>query len=502
MRTKALSSADLPVREGDVIAGKYRIERVLGKGGMGVVALAVHEALNERVAIKFLLADNAVDPEYGWRFHREARLAVQIKDDHVVRMSDFGWLEGGLPFMVMEYLVGRDLNAEIRERGPLPVGEAVEYALQTCAAAEAAHALGIVHRDLKPANLFLTRDPRGRPLVKVLDFGISKAVAPETEDVATKLTGPTTILGSPRYMSPEQIRRTSSVDARSDVWSLGVILHELLTCKLPFGFRCADIEVIAAVCSDAPIPLRAHRPDAPGALEAVILRCLEKDVDRRVQSAFELAEALTALKEEGTIEPFEPPLKDPARSRSAVSARSAISTPRPPIGSVDSEAPRARAGESMPTGATQTTLIAASTAEPRRFSLASAAMATSAALVGGMIAFALVHRWASVPPSATPYPTPASAVATAETTETAIATTAVATASAAATTSAAVATASTAVESRDAGAPPTDEQRPSTVADPPAATSSAKPSKPNKPTPVHPVGRPPMSRDDDDGDRR
>jgi len=267
MLQRTLSLHDLPVRPGDLIAGKYRIEGILGKGGMGVLATATHEELKERVAIKFLLLDDPTKGERARRFFREARLAVKIRSDHVVRMLDLGKLEDGLPYMVMEHLVGMDLSALLHERGPLPIGEAVEYIAQACAGVAAAHALDIIHRDLKPANLFLTTGPTGAPLVKVLDFGISKHLSPEDEELETKLTGPAVLLGSLRYMSPEQIRSTSDVDCRADIWSLGVILHELLTGKRPFVSTDA-VGVVAAIASDPPAALRADRPDAPAGPDA------------------------------------------------------------------------------------------------------------------------------------------------------------------------------------------------------------------------------------------
>jgi eukaryotic-like serine/threonine-protein kinase len=278
-----------PVREGDVLAGRYRVSRVLGVGGMGIVVAAEHLELRQRVALKFLLpaaANNAMAAE---RFAREARVAVQIRSEHVARVLDVGRLEGGAPYMVMEYLDGQDLGDTVKARGPLPVNEATDYLLQACEAIAEAHALGIVHRDLKPANLFLARRADGSALVKVLDFGISKW-AP-SDDAAPALTATTAVMGSPLYMSPEQIRSSKRVDARSDVWSLGIILHELLT-----GRHAFEADTMPALCvqivNDPPPPLRSHRPDAPAELERVVLQCLEKDLVRRFQNVAELARAL------------------------------------------------------------------------------------------------------------------------------------------------------------------------------------------------------------------
>src|SRR5262245_32594102 len=187
---------------------------------MGVVVEARHIALDERVAIKFLLPDYARAPEASARFLREARAAVKIKSEHVARVSDVGELETGAPYMVMEYLDGRDLAGVLEKTGVLPIPDAVDYIIQGSEAIAEAHTYGIVHRDLKPANLFLTRRPDGTPLVKVLDFGISKV---QSEGV-DKLTKTSAMLGSALYMSPEQMQHTRSVDLRTDVYALGISL--------------------------------------------------------------------------------------------------------------------------------------------------------------------------------------------------------------------------------------------------------------------------------------
>ncbi|HEY3664483.1 MAG TPA: serine/threonine-protein kinase, partial [Polyangiaceae bacterium] len=212
------------VREGDVLAGKFRIERVLGQGAMGVVVAATHIQLDERVALKFLLPEALANADAVARFAREARAAVKIKSEHVVRVSDVGTLESGSPYMVMEYLQGQDLSEWMTNHGTLNVSDAVEFLLQACEALAEAHALGIVHRDLKPANLFVTARRDGTPCIKVLDFGISKFTAPGSNLNMTKTS---TIMGSPLYMSPEQLSSTRTVDARTDIWALGVILFEL-----------------------------------------------------------------------------------------------------------------------------------------------------------------------------------------------------------------------------------------------------------------------------------
>jgi serine/threonine-protein kinase len=273
---------------GDVILGKYRIERVIGLGGMGAVVSARHLQLDERVAIKFLLPEMLSHEEVVQRFLREAKAAIRIRSEHCVRILDVGTLETGAPYMVMEYLEGRDLAAIGEEQKQLPIPDVVDWVLQAGEALAEAHQLGIVHRDLKPANLFLTRRADGTPAVKVLDFGISKQAASGADAGVTKTQA---VLGSPRYMSPEQMRSTKDVDARADVWALGAVIHELVSGYPPF-----DAETMTALCAailqDPPRSMRASRPDAPPELEAVVRVALEKDRDRRFGNVAQLAAAL------------------------------------------------------------------------------------------------------------------------------------------------------------------------------------------------------------------
>jgi len=282
------------VREGDVLAGKYVVERVLGVGGMGAVVAATHQQLGGRVALKFLLPELATQEVVVRRFLKEARAAAQITSEHVARVTDVATLDGGEPYMVMEYLEGRDLSSELAARGPLPVPEAVDYVLQALQAVAEAHAKGVVHRDLKPSNLFLTRRADGTPLVKVLDFGIAKAVSDTGDGRVARdtLTGATGFLGSPLYMSPQQIRNARHVDARTDVWAIGVILHELLTGRFPFEAE-STTELLATILTEAPARLRQHRPGVPPELERIVSACLEKDLGRRTPSVAELAVRLT-----------------------------------------------------------------------------------------------------------------------------------------------------------------------------------------------------------------
>jgi eukaryotic-like serine/threonine-protein kinase len=281
------------VGPGDVLAGKYRIERVLGRGGMGVVVAAVHLRLDEKVAIKFLLPEAIGNADAMGRFDREARAAVKIRSEHVARVIDVSTLENGAPYIVMEHLEGNDLAQTVRKRGALPVGEAVGYMLQVCEVLAEAHALGIVHRDLKPANLFLITRPDGTTCVKVLDFGISKIMSGggASSEPQAALTATDTVLGSPIYMSPEQMTTPKEVDPRADLWSFGATLFMLLTGKPPF-----DGDSIAQVCGmilmAKPPSLLDLRPDAPPGLAQVITRCLQRDREARWANAGELAAAL------------------------------------------------------------------------------------------------------------------------------------------------------------------------------------------------------------------
>jgi serine/threonine protein kinase len=279
------------VRPGDVLAGKYRVEQVLGVGGMGIVVAAHHLQLDEKVALKFLLPEALKSPVAVARFVREARAAVKIKSEHVARVIDVGTLEGGSPYIVMEYLEGGDLEGWLKQRGALPVEQAVEFVLQACVAIAEAHGLGIVHRDLKPANLFCVRRADGQLSIKVLDFGISKVTDLTGSNPLMAMTKTSAVMGTPLYMSPEQLRSAKNVDARADIWALGVILYELLTGQSAF---LADtlMELTLKIAEEQPPPLRSLRPDAPAGLEAIILHCVEKHPDRRYRNVAELAVAL------------------------------------------------------------------------------------------------------------------------------------------------------------------------------------------------------------------
>lgn len=271
---------------GSLFAGKYVIESELGSGAAGVVFSATHQELRQRVAIKVLRNAHPVAAE---RMIREARAALALQSEHVVRVMDVG-RDGGQVFLVMEQLEGADLASTLRRRGALPIAEAVDCVLQACAGVAEAHARGVVHRDLKPSNLFLTRRADGSPLVKVLDFGISKTS--DATDAEASLTGPAEVLGSPMYMSPEQVRGAKLVDHRTDIWALGVIVFRLVTAKAPFGAGMTVGSAMASVLADEPATLRELRPETPRELESIVHRCLAKSPDGRFQSVADLAAAL------------------------------------------------------------------------------------------------------------------------------------------------------------------------------------------------------------------
>ncbi len=275
------------VAAGTILAGKYRVERLLGQGGMGVVVQAQHIQLDERVALKFLTAEWATHPEAAERFLREARAAVRIKNEHVARVSDVGTLDTGSPYMVMEYLEGRDLGQILEKSGPMQLLDAVDYLVQGCEAIAEAHGMGIVHRDLKPANLFLTKHPDGSPLVKVLDFGISK----QTGGAVDNLTRTTATMGSALYMSPEQMQQSRNVDHRTDVYALGVTLYELLAGKQPYYAETLP-QLCAEILTGTPTPLRDLRPDIPSDFAFVLEKAYARDRNIRYQSIAEYVFAL------------------------------------------------------------------------------------------------------------------------------------------------------------------------------------------------------------------
>jgi serine/threonine-protein kinase len=276
---------------GDVLLGKYRIDRVLGAGGMGMVLAAHHLKLGQRVAIKLLLPEALEDESSSVRFEREARAAASIRSEHTVKVADIGTLESGAPYMVMEYLEGENLAERLQRRGGVPIDETVEIVLQTCEVLAEAHSLGIIHRDLKPANLFCVTDADNRISVKVLDFGISKVTSGRASAAKMSMTKTNAVMGSPFYMSPEQMESPRTVDARTDIWGIGIILYELLVGTVPFEGETLP-EICMKIARQSVPSIRRHRLDVPPGLEAVVMKCLEKGRDERYASVAELAHAL------------------------------------------------------------------------------------------------------------------------------------------------------------------------------------------------------------------
>jgi serine/threonine protein kinase len=385
------ATASMP-QPGEVIGGKFVVERVLGVGGMGIVVAAHHSHLEQTVAIKFLRRDAAKDEAAVNRFLREARAVAALQSEHVVRVMDAGRLEDGLPYLVMEHLNGVDLDQVLVQRGRLPLEECLEYLLQCMEAVAEAHAAGIVHRDLKPSNLFLTTRPDGTRIVKVLDFGIAKALDP-TGRQAVSLTATSMTLGSPLYMSPEQVRSSKSVDARTDIWALGIIAYEFLAGVQPF-----EAETVTGLCAkivaDEPEPLRSVRPDVPAAFEAVVMRCLEKNVANRYQSVGELAAALrpfassdglVSVSKIARISGHRPTLASKQDGHISAPSPSASATPTPRLASPDAVSDPA-AGYAETVASWQTT----GTRRGRR------AMAATAGTVGGIALLAgvvLLAKW-------------------------------------------------------------------------------------------------------------
>ena len=320
--TETDPEASAPAREeasslspGDLLPGGYRVERLLGRGGMAQVVEATDLALSRTVAIKILHAAAARRPGARDRFQREARaLAALHGSEHVVRVFGYGETTDAVPFIVMEHLTGHDLAAELRRSGPFPPTEAVRLALQVCDALAAAHASGIVHRDLKPGNLLLTSDADGHALVKVVDFGIAKVAPADDPDLRT---GSGSFLGTLAFAAPEQVDSTSHADERSDVWSLGVTLYLMLTDRFPFSGDTRD-HLAASIHRHTPVPPARLCPELPPGLDAVILRCLEKDPERRIPDVAVLARALLPFSTPDTrrlVERIERRLAAPPDSR-------------------------------------------------------------------------------------------------------------------------------------------------------------------------------------------
>jgi len=282
------------ISAGALLKERYRVESVIARGHATLVVLATHVHLDERVVVKICRRAWPADVQVVARARREARAAFRIQSPHVARVLDVDILDEGLPFIVMEYLEGVDLKRLLAHRGPLPVEEAIGYVAQAGEALIEAHGHGIVHRDLKPSNLFVTRRPDGGPVIKVLDFGVSKmmgSLADAEADVPRDEDGAQQLMGSPRYMSPEQIHNPHLVDHRTDIWALGVILHELLAGSPLFGAK-TKTDALKLVLTKDPVPISSLRSDVPSAVERAVLRCLQYAPEQRFPTVQELMTVL------------------------------------------------------------------------------------------------------------------------------------------------------------------------------------------------------------------
>jgi len=282
---------------GDIVLGKYRVERVIGQGGMGMVVAARHTALGELFAIKLMLNIEGVTGKQAFdRFLREARICASLKGEHVVKVQDVGELEDGRPYMVMEYLEGQDLGSLIEKKGPLSVSNAAAVVLQACEALAEAHRLGIIHRDIKPPNMFLIRTPNGKVRLKLLDFGISKRIGAETK----ALTATGAMMGSPLYMSPEQLTDPRAVGPQTDIWAMGVVLYELVTGKVPFDGEMI-FQVIQEILNKKPDLPSKHKPSLPVELDKIVEKALRKDPAQRYASIEEFSRDVRQLLQANSV---------------------------------------------------------------------------------------------------------------------------------------------------------------------------------------------------------
>jgi serine/threonine-protein kinase len=279
------------IAPGTVLGGKYVVERILGEGGMGMVVAATHQSLGHRVAIKTMLPQAAAHPDMLERFEREARAAAGLSSEHAARVTDVGHFDDGMPYMVMEFLEGEDLEHCIARQKPLPIADALRYYIQSCIGLHDAHTAGIVHRDVKPSNIFLAKRQSGRVVVKILDFGIAKGAVSVTDPSLTRTSN---TMGSPRYMSPEQLANAKSVDARTDVWSLGATFYEALTGRPAFDAESLALLHVRIMTAE-PTPARRLREAIPLELDAVLARCLAKDPSMRYPSMRGLQEDLERI---------------------------------------------------------------------------------------------------------------------------------------------------------------------------------------------------------------
>jgi serine/threonine-protein kinase len=322
------------VTRGEVLGGRYAVERVLGQGGFGLVVAARHIELGQRVAIKMLLASDHHDDEVLRRFERESRAVAELSSEHVARVTDIGTFEDGSPFMVMEYLEGEDLQARIDREGPLAIALAARLFVQAAIGLGDAHEHGVIHRDVKPSNLFLTRRRSGRIVLKVLDFGIAKA---DDEPLEASMTSISSLIGSPQYMSPEQLCDPRAVDARTDVWALGASFYEAIAGCAAFPADSLP-ELHMKVLAFEPPRLATLRTDCPPELDRIVHRCLSKDPAQRFSSMSELQRSLEECESTVLLDPL------PADSSPFVTVGE-IQAVHPPSVTTSGSTPRAGAAQ-------------------------------------------------------------------------------------------------------------------------------------------------------------
>src|SRR5262252_8696312 len=274
---------------GQTLAAKYRIDRLIKRGGMGAVYRGKHVLMDKTVAIKVLKPSLAGDDAVVARFSREAKAASRISHPHAVSVTDFGESENGVVFLVMEYLDGQTLKEVIKSDGPMTLARTTEIIRQVAGALDAAHEQGVIHRDLKSDNIMLSKT-NGGEWAKVLDFGIAKIQQSDARDA--DITAANLVIGTPQYMSPEQCSQSGKIDARSDIYSLGIILYEMLSAELPFSGDSPTVIMMKQV-QDPPPSIRTIRPDVPETVSRIILQALAKQPDDRFQTAGALSEALT-----------------------------------------------------------------------------------------------------------------------------------------------------------------------------------------------------------------
>jgi serine/threonine-protein kinase len=506
---------------GSVVDGKYKVDKVLGRGAMGVVVQATHIHLGEKVALKFLrYRAKAGTEDFQSRFKREARVSAKLKNEHITRVIDVGVWKERVPYMVMDYLEGGDLRELIKAQGPLPIGTAIDYTVQVCVGIAEAHANGIVHRDLKPSNLFLTKRSDGSDLLKVLDFGISKWRAGETE--LDELTQTGVVLGSPKYMAPEQLFGSADVDSRADVWSIGAILYELLAGRPPF-----DLPTFTRICAELstnrpPPSLVEKRPDVTPELEAVIMKCFMRNPDERTHDVAELAGGLL----DAVQAPFAAPMRqkiasmlDPGAANPLAQSGAMGGLPSGAYGTMSSGAyaalsttgsgPRNTLSESGRTPAPASTMGPSTTASaqmmepgPARRGALIPGLAVGALLVVGIAAYVSLSGHDTPKAQAAPTAT----APTAPPTSTMAVTTATETASAAPPAPSASASSAPTVAAAPPPAPPPppgrNYWRPRPAPPPPATTVAAQTTPPPAPAPTPTPPPAPTSKADPLGDRQ